>query len=153
MPRGLATALVLVGGLAGLGGVLTFVVITFINGLPALQAQLGDSIDAVATWLATGPLQLSAQQLSGVRDTLVAALNANLAAITTGALSTAGTIGRPVTATLLVLFTLVFFLQGGAQIWLQRWSSSARLSPSSARSSPAASPSSSPWSRTASSPH
>jgi len=117
IPRGPATALVLVGGLAGLGGVLTFVVITFINGLPALQAQLGDSIDAVATWLATGPLQLSAEQLSAVRDTLLAALNANPAAITTGALSTAGTIGQTLTATLLVLFTLIFFLQGGPQIW------------------------------------
>ena len=38
--RGLATALVLVGGLIALGGVLTFVVITFIRGLPALRSQL-----------------------------------------------------------------------------------------------------------------
>ena len=47
VPRGVATALVLVGGLAGLGGILTFVVITFVNGLPALQLQLAASIDAI----------------------------------------------------------------------------------------------------------
>jgi hypothetical protein len=37
VPRWLATVLVLIGGLAVLGGLLTFVIITFINGLPALQ--------------------------------------------------------------------------------------------------------------------
>lgn len=41
--RGVATALVLVGGLAVLGGLLTLVVITFVRGVPALRAQLADT--------------------------------------------------------------------------------------------------------------
>ena len=72
VPRGVATALVVVGGLAGLGGVLTFVIVTFIQGLPALQAQLLAGIDAGALWLTEGPLQLSPLQLSAVRDQLLA---------------------------------------------------------------------------------
>lgn len=56
VPAGIATALVLVGGLAGLGGVLTFVVITFVNGLPALQSELAASIETVTRWLTEGPL-------------------------------------------------------------------------------------------------
>src|SRR4051794_24550540 len=40
VPRGFATAIVLIGGLAVLGGVLTFVVVTFVRGVPDLGAQL-----------------------------------------------------------------------------------------------------------------
>ena len=117
MPRGVATALVLVAGLAGVGGVFTFVIITFVRGLPALQAQLLATIDAGTVWLTDGPLQLSPLQLSAVRDQLFATLNANQAGITIGALTTAATVGQTLVEMLLVLFTLIFLLHGGAGIW------------------------------------
>ncbi|HZG89750.1 MAG TPA: AI-2E family transporter [Pseudonocardia sp.] len=117
VPRGLATALVLVGGLALLGGVLAFVVVTFVRGVPDLGAQLGASIDSVVTWLTTGPLQLSEQQLREVQDQFLAALDANQATLTAGALSTATTLGKVATEIALVVFTLVFFLHGGTSIW------------------------------------
>lgn len=115
--RGLATVVVLVGGLVVLGGVLTVVVITFINGLPALRSQLSTSIDTIVTWLATGPLQLSDEQLRSVGDDLIAALNANQAGLAAGALTTATTVGEALAQGLLVLFTLIFFLYDGARIW------------------------------------
>jgi predicted PurR-regulated permease PerM len=87
VPRGVATAVVMVGGLAALGGVLTFVVATFVPGVPALVAQLSTSVATLANWLATGPLQLSAEQLSGVQAQVLATLNANQLAITSGALT------------------------------------------------------------------
>jgi predicted PurR-regulated permease PerM len=111
--RGLATTLVMVGGLAGLGGVLTFVIITFIRGLPELGNQLSTSIDTIVTWLTTGPLQLSDQQLRGVQDEMLATLSANQSSITVGALTPAATIGETVAELLLVVFTLIFFLHGG----------------------------------------
>src|SRR5690606_24551442 len=39
VPRALATVVVLVGGLAMVGGVLTFVITTFIDGFPDMQRQ------------------------------------------------------------------------------------------------------------------
>ncbi len=117
VPRGVATAIVMVGGLAGLGGVLTFVVRTFVTGLPEVLTQLSASIDAVAAWLTTGPLRLSSGQLVGARDQLLAAINANQASLTAGALTTAATVGQIITEFLLVLFVLIFFLHGGEQIW------------------------------------
>jgi putative heme transporter len=117
VPRGLATALVMIGGLALLGGVLTFVAVTFVRGVPALAAQLSTSVDAVIGWLTTGPLQLSAEQLSGVQTQILATLSANQSAITAGALTTAATLGETATEMLLVLFTLIFFLHGGPGIW------------------------------------
>jgi putative heme transporter len=117
VPRALATVLVMVGGLAGLGGVLTFVIITFVRGIPELGNQLSASVDAIVTWLTTGPLQLSEQQLRGVQDEVLATLSANQSSITVGALTTAATIGEMVTELLLVVFTLIFFLHGGQGIW------------------------------------
>jgi putative heme transporter len=117
VPRGLATALVMVGGLAALGGVLTFVVATFVRGVPALAAELSTSVATIVNWLSTGPLQLSAEQLSGVQAQVIATLNANQSAITSGALTAAATLGETVTQVLLVVFVLIFFLHGGPGIW------------------------------------
>jgi predicted PurR-regulated permease PerM len=117
VPRGLAAALVMVDGLAVLGGVLTLVIITFVNGLAGLQTQLSHSVDALTSWLTNGPLHLSHRQLQTVRDKLIAALYANQAGITAGALTTAATITKTLTQILLVLFTLIFFLYDGAGIW------------------------------------
>ena len=117
VPRGVATALVMVGGLALLGGMLTFVVVTFVRGAPDLVAQLSTSIDTVVGWLSTGPLHLSADQLTGYQAQALTALRTNQSAITAGALSTAATIGETATETLLVLFILLFFLHGGPGIW------------------------------------
>jgi predicted PurR-regulated permease PerM len=117
VPRGVATSLVLIGGLAGLAILLTFVVRTFVNGVPDLGTQLASSIDQIGSWLTTGPLQLSEQELRGVQDQVLAAVNANQLTITAGAITTAATIGEVLTEILLVVFTLIFFLHGGQAIW------------------------------------
>uniref|UniRef100_UPI0015F11901 AI-2E family transporter n=1 Tax=Pseudonocardia pini TaxID=2758030 RepID=UPI0015F11901 len=108
---------VVVTGLAALGAILTFVVITFVRGVPALGAQLSTSVDSIVEWLATGPLRIGQEQLAGIQQEVLDTLSANQAAITAGALTTAATIGEVLTEILLVVFTLIFFLHGGAGIW------------------------------------
>ncbi|MCS7478612.1 AI-2E family transporter [Umezawaea endophytica] len=117
VPRGLATALVLVGGLVILGGVLTFVVVTFVNGIPGLVSQLSQSVDTATKWLTDGPLHLSDNQIREASARFMATLTENQSDITTGALTTAATVGEVLTQTLLVLFTLIFFLYDGPRIW------------------------------------
>ena len=117
VPRGVATALVLIGGLALLGGVLAFVVVTFVRGVPDLATQLTASINDIADWLRTGPLKLSDTQLSRFQAEILNTLSANQASITAGALTTAATVGETLTEILLVVFTLIFFLHGGLAIW------------------------------------
>jgi predicted PurR-regulated permease PerM len=117
VPRWLATVLVLVGGLAVLGGLLTFVIITFVNGLPALQTQLSHSIDAVANWLTTGPLHMSDEQVRNFFDNLVATVTNTQTGVTTGALTTAATIGEVLAQMLLILFVLIFLMYDGHGIW------------------------------------
>jgi predicted PurR-regulated permease PerM len=117
VPRGAAVALVLLGGIAVVGGILTFVVSQFIEGAPALVQQVSTSIKGVGDWLTSGPLHLDQAQIEQVRKSAVEALQNNQEKLTSGALSTAGTVTEIVTGALLVLFTLIFVLQGGRNIY------------------------------------
>jgi putative heme transporter len=117
VPRGLSTVVVLIGGIAVVGGVLTFVVRAFIAGLPDMQNQVGRSVQAIKDWLVTGPFKLSEADLNGATDSLTKAISENRQEITSGALSTVTGVGHFVTGALLVLFTLIFFLYDGRQIW------------------------------------
>jgi predicted PurR-regulated permease PerM len=117
VPRALATAVVVVGGLAVLGGVLYGLVVAFLAGLPALQLQLGQSFSQIRDWLARSPLHLSVPQLNNLGARIVQALGSSQAAMTSGALGVASTVGEVVASVLLAIFTLVFFLYDGARIW------------------------------------
>ncbi|HEV7908547.1 MAG TPA: AI-2E family transporter [Pseudonocardiaceae bacterium] len=117
VPRGLATAVVLVGGIAVVGGVLTFVITEFSKGLPQLQTQLSASLDTIRGWLKDGPLHLSDLQLQQYLDKMLNTLKENQAGITSSALTTAATLGEILTGVLLALFTLIFFLHDGDGIW------------------------------------
>jgi len=116
-PRGGAVALVLLGGIAVVGGILTFVVSQFVQGAPALADQVSTSIKGVGDWLTHGPLHINQQQIDQIRKSAIDALQNNQEKLTSGALSTAGTLTEIVTGALLVLFTLIFVLHGGRNIF------------------------------------
>ncbi|AYJ07205.1 AI-2E family transporter [Mycobacterium avium] len=117
LPRGGAVALVLLGGFAILGGILAFVVLQFIDGLPGLTEQVTQSIESTRRWLINGPAHLRSEQIDSAGNAAIEALHNNQAKLTSGALSTAATVTELVTAAVLVLFTLIFFLYGGRNIW------------------------------------
>ncbi|MGC2652875.1 MAG: AI-2E family transporter [Mycobacterium sp.] len=116
-PRGGAVALVLLTGFGMLGGIMAFVVSQFVVGLPSLVDQVARSIDSTRRWLIEGPAHLSRQQIDNAGNAAIQALRNNQDKLTSGALSTAATITEIVTAALLTLFTLIFFLYGGRNIW------------------------------------
>ena len=116
-PRGGAVALVLLAGFAILGGILTFVISQFVVGLPDLVNQVTRSIDSTRNWLIEGPLHLSRQQIENAGNAAIQALQNNQAKLTSGALSTAAAVTEIITAALLMMFTLIFFLYGGRNIW------------------------------------
>jgi putative heme transporter len=116
-PRGLAVAAARVGGLAVLGGLITFVIWAFTDGLPELQTQLNRSLDQVKVWLTEGPLALDARDFQDFVDQAISLIQQHQAAITTQALTTAGAVGTFLTGFILVLFILIFFLLHGEHIW------------------------------------
>ncbi len=116
-PRGGAVALMLIGGIAVVGGILAFVIGQFIKGAPALVDQVSTSIKGVGDWLTNGPLHINQEQIDQFRKSAIEALQNNQEKLTSGALSTAGTVTEIVTGALLVLFTLIFVLHGGRNIF------------------------------------
>jgi putative heme transporter len=116
-PRGGAVALVLLTGVAIVGGMLTFVVSQFVTGLPGLVEQVTHSIESARTWLIEGPAHLSKDQITNAGNSAIQAMRNNQEKLTSGALSTAATVTEIVTGALLTLFTLIFFLHGGRNIW------------------------------------
>src|SRR5690348_774886 len=116
-PRGGAVALVLLGGIAVVGGIMAFVVTQFIQGAPALVDQVSASIKGVGDWLTNGPLKVNQDQIDSARKSAIEALQNNQEKLTSGALSTATTLTEIVTGALLVFFTLIFVLHGGRNIY------------------------------------
>jgi predicted PurR-regulated permease PerM len=115
--RSLAAGTVLVGGLAVVSGGLGLIVRTFVSQFDDLSVQVREGVDEVERWLARGPLHISQAQLSAGVERLQQEASQHQGMITSGALTTATTLGEVVAGFLLVLFTLFFFLRDGAQIW------------------------------------
>jgi predicted PurR-regulated permease PerM len=74
-------------------------------------------VDKVRDWLVEGPLGLSQKQIDGYSDSATRAVSDNKSTITSGALSTATTVGHVLAGFFIVLFVTFFFLRDGAQIW------------------------------------
>jgi putative heme transporter len=117
LPRGAAVALVLFVGFAIFGGILAFVITQFVYGLPDLTEQVSRSIDSTRRWLIEGPLHLRGEQISSAGNAAIQALHNNQSKLTSGALATAATITELVAAAVMALFTLIFMLYGGRNIW------------------------------------
>ncbi|MFC6015308.1 AI-2E family transporter [Plantactinospora solaniradicis] len=116
-PRSLATAVVLVTGLAAVVGTLTLVVNEFIRGVPDLSRNATGGIRQIQEWLKTGPLHLSDNQLNSYIEQGEQWINENTQSLTSGAVSTATTVFEVLTGALLVLFATFFFLRDGGKIW------------------------------------
>lgn len=115
--RSLAAVLVLVGALIVVGGGLGLIIRTFVAQLHDLSTQVSQGIDEVKGWLSNGPLHVSQAQLDTGLERLQQQLVKHQSALTSGALSTAGTLTEVLAGFFVVLFTLFFFLRDGGQIW------------------------------------
>jgi predicted PurR-regulated permease PerM len=117
MNRSLATAIVMVGGLAVVVGTLTLVITQFVNSWPKLSQNAKAGVQQITGWLKRGPMHLSDQQLNSGFDAVNQWISDHRSTLTTGALSTAGTALDFLAALFLVLFTTFFFLRDGRKIW------------------------------------
>ena len=117
MHRSLATAIVMIGGLAIVVGTLTLVITQFVNSWQELSQNALAGIQQIQGWLKRGPLHLSDKQLNSIFTAANQWLNDHRAMLTTGALSTAGTAIDVLASLFLVLCTTFFFLRDGRRIW------------------------------------
>ncbi|MFC7446688.1 AI-2E family transporter [Rhodococcus daqingensis] len=117
VPRSAAVVVVLVVAIGVVAGIMTFVVEQFIAGLPELTEQFTHSVEQMQQWLTAGPFHFSEDQIRQAGDSVVKSIQDNKEAVTSGALTTGKVIGELFTGAALTLFTVIFFLYGGDQIW------------------------------------
>ena len=117
VPRAIAVIAVFLVGLGALGGLLTFVVSRFVDGLPQLVDQVTVSIDSLRDWAANGPLDLGQQQINNAVDSAIGTLQQRQADITSGVVSTASALATFVTGFFIAVFMLIVFLHGGRSIY------------------------------------
>ena len=117
IPRALAVLGTLLVAIGLLAGIMAFVVQQFIDGLPELTEQITKTINESRSWLVDGPFNLAEDQIAHLGDDAIKVLKDNQDKVTSGALSTATTVGEIVTGAFLMLFLMIFFLYGGGQIW------------------------------------
>ncbi|MGY1838870.1 MULTISPECIES: AI-2E family transporter [unclassified Modestobacter] len=116
-PTSLASLTMLVVGLGVVAGIITLVVEEFVAGYDDLAEQVGQGIEQVRDF-AVDTFPISQSQINDALDSAQGAIVANRDVLTTGALTTAATVGEVLTGIVLTLFTLFFFLLDGRQIWL-----------------------------------
>jgi predicted PurR-regulated permease PerM len=116
-PRALAALTMLIVGLGVVAGIITLVVERFTAGFSDLAQQVSEGIGQVQGFIVrTFPITQGQLEdaVARLQDTLVT----NQATLTSGAITTAATVGEVFTGIALALFTLFFFLKDGRSIWL-----------------------------------
>ncbi|GAA4778122.1 AI-2E family transporter [Actinomycetospora chlora] len=117
LPHALATVIVIVGGVAIVGGVFYGVGLAFVSGLPELSSQLVASVAGIQEWLRTGPLGLNNEQFTAIGNQVLSTLQSSQATLAGSALGAVSTLGEAFTELLLALFTLIFFVYDGGTVW------------------------------------
>jgi predicted PurR-regulated permease PerM len=116
-PRSLAALAMLVVGLGVVAGIITLVVERFTAGFSDLADQVSQGLTQIRDF-AVDTFPISQRQIDEAVTAAQDALVANQDTLTSGALTTAATVGEVFTGIVLALFTLFFFLKDGRSIWL-----------------------------------
>jgi predicted PurR-regulated permease PerM len=117
LPNGAAVAITVLGFIGLIAGSLALVGRQLVSGFGALWQEALTGIQTIQTWLAEGPLHLTAAQIDRYIADATAALQNNSSSILSGALSFGSTAGHFAAGLILALFILIFFLLEGERIW------------------------------------
>lgn len=131
LPRGLATAIVLIGGVIVIAAAITLVVQQVSSNANTMADQVSAGFNQIHQWLLTGPFKISDAQITKAYDKALSTLSSGTSGIASGVLAVGTTVGHVGAGIALVLFSTFFFLFQGREIWA--WV--VRLFPRTARTS------------------
>ncbi|MCL2553826.1 MAG: AI-2E family transporter [Actinomycetia bacterium] len=117
VPRGLATAMVCIGGFIVIGLVGWFVVWQVMDNVDSLSNSLQDGISEGKKWLLNSPFHVTDDQINQVANNLSNALKHNTTQLTDAGLQGVTFIVDLLTGMLLAMFSTIFLLYDGANIW------------------------------------
>ncbi|WP_235020150.1 AI-2E family transporter [Ruania rhizosphaerae] len=121
MPRGLATALSMLGAVLVIGGMVTYVVRSVTGQWERLSTQFADGIDELFNLAANLPfgISITAEQLREWSDAGLQWIQENQSELLDRAAEGAGSVVETFAIMALATFTTVFFLARGNEMW--RW--------------------------------
>jgi predicted PurR-regulated permease PerM len=117
VPRGLATAITFVAGFIVIGLVGWFVVWQVMENIDNLSSSLQDGIGELKRWLLNGPFHVTEDQINQIAKNLQEAIGNNTKTITNAGLEGVTVIIDALTGVLLAMFSTLFLLYDGANIW------------------------------------
>ncbi|MEV8533427.1 AI-2E family transporter [Streptomyces sp. NPDC051211] len=117
VPRGLAVALTLLGGIALVLGILALVGEAVAGERTTLIREFRDGLNRIEEWLERPPFRLSPDVLSDVESRTGAFLSSHRSTLLSTAVSGASRLVHVLTALALALFTAVFFIHSGHRHW------------------------------------
>lgn len=129
VPRGLATALTAILGFVVIGLIGWFVVWQVQENIDNLSDQIQDGVDELRNWLLNSPFHVTDKQINEIAKNLRDAIGTNTDQITSAGLEGVTVIVEALTGILLTMFSTLFLLYDGKQIW--EWT--LRLVPAAAR--------------------
>ncbi|SMH34122.1 Predicted PurR-regulated permease PerM [Rathayibacter oskolensis] len=118
-PKWAAIVLSELGIVVVIGGLLFLVVTQVYAGFDDLSRQTVESYDDLKAWLLEGPLHLTEGDINEYAQQALSALQQDSGMLVSGALSVGSTVGHVLTGVLLTLFSTLFILIDGPNIW--RW--------------------------------
>jgi predicted PurR-regulated permease PerM len=115
-PRLAAASLVVIGGIGSFVGLLALMAPAFFTQLQELGPTVIDGLDALLTWLEEGPIGYDREQIEALVAQAMDALEGQAGTIAGAVGSIALAVVEGVTALILAIVLLFFFVKDGAQI-------------------------------------
>ncbi|QHC67175.1 AI-2E family transporter [Rathayibacter sp. VKM Ac-2759] len=116
-PKWAAIVLSELGIIVVIGGLLFLVVTQVYAGFDDLSRQTVQSYDDLKSWLLASPLHLTESDINQYAQQALTALQQDSGVLVSGALSVGSTVGHVLTGVLLTLFSTLFILIDGPNIW------------------------------------
>ncbi|HEX6344263.1 AI-2E family transporter [Umezawaea sp.] len=120
-PPALAASIVLLVGLAVLGGVLTLISVSIASGVPDIASSASDAIQQARDWLAGPPFNLADSKLDQLLQQGTDQLQASVGSIANGLITGVGTVTSGVVTGILALLLAFLFVKDGPRFlpWLR----------------------------------
>lgn len=115
--RSLSALLVVIAGLAVVGGTLTLVINEFVDGLDDIVSQVEDGVEQIQVWLQTGPFGLTEDALDNVVAEVQSWVDDNAAQLTQAGLAAVTGAVQFLTGMIFAIVVTFFFLRDGGRIW------------------------------------
>ena len=119
VPRALTALSIILGIVFGVLGLTAVASTSIASELGNLADKANSGLDTVIGWLASGPFNLSEEQIQDFRDRATETLGANKTGLISTTLSLTSQVGALTAGAIIALFCLFFFLKEGRTLWLQ----------------------------------